>query len=76
MVDEIETTKSYKGGMVLICWEHNVIPTIAAEFGAKDAPDSWSDDDYWSVWQLDFKHGAVAAFDIFSQFLMPGDPSH
>ncbi len=53
MVKEIMQNKSYKGHMVLICWEHHVIPKIAAEFGAANVPDKWPGGDVFDrLWIL------------------------
>jgi hypothetical protein len=76
LVREIMSTPAYAGRTVLICWEHNVIPQIAQEFGVRNAPGSWSEDDYWDVWRLVFTGNMVSHFDVFSQHLMPGDPAN
>jgi hypothetical protein len=73
MVDEIMHAKDYEGHMVLICWDHKVIPDIAAEFGAKDAPEKWPAGDYDRTWVITFKPGATPHFNIVPQKLMYGD---
>jgi len=66
---KIMSDASLDGKMVLICWEHHVIPDLARGLGAKDAPDSWNNDDFTSVWELDFEGDKVAGFRIFKQQL-------
>lgn len=76
LVNEILTTPAYDGKMVLLCWEHNMIPQIAQAFGENNMPDTWDSDDFWSVWELNFSGETVSSFQIFSQNLMPGDPAN
>lgn len=59
----------YDGKMVLICWEHHVIPNLARELGAKDAPGTWDDNDFTSVWELDFENDKVEGVRVFKQEL-------
>jgi hypothetical protein len=54
MVREIMTTAKYKNHTVVICWEHKIIPKIAAEFGATTAPQTWEGSVYDRVWIITF----------------------
>lgn len=72
MVDEIRANPAYKGKMVLICWEHHVIPEIAHALGAKDAPKKFHDV-YDRTWILTFKGGDKVTFEDVPQRLMYGD---
>ena len=47
-------------GYVLVVWEHNRIDNLATALGADAKGMKWSDDDYDSIWILDFKKGKVA----------------
>lgn len=73
MVDQIEHEKKYDGHTVLICWEHKVIPGIAREFGAEDAPEKWSGDAYDRTWVLTFKAQHRCKVKDLPQRLMWGD---
>jgi hypothetical protein len=73
MVAEIKATRSYRGKMVLICWEHHVIPKIAASFGADDAPTEWPDKAFDRVWIITFREGEKPVFRHRKQRLMFGD---
>jgi broad specificity phosphatase PhoE len=73
MVQEIMSTKDYEGHMVLICWEHKLIPHIAAEFDAEDAPSSWSGNDFDRTWVITFEPGTTPHCKILPQKLMYGD---
>jgi len=74
VVQEVMSYPGFDGRMVLICWEHTVIPQLAAEFGASEAPQVWDDNDFSSVWELDFVGNAMKAFFSYSEGVLPGDP--
>jgi hypothetical protein len=73
MVDEIKHQKQYEGHTVLICWEHKVIPEIAAAFGAEDAPRKWKGETYDRTWVLTLNADGHCAFRDLPQRLMYGD---
>jgi hypothetical protein len=73
MVDMVMHTKSYAGHTVLICWEHKVIPDIAATFGAEDAPAKWSGSDFDRTWVITFKAEKPPHCKNLPQKLMYGD---
>jgi len=75
MVQEIMTDPAYNGRMVLICWEHKVIPPMAEAFGASQVPSSWGKGVYDRLWLLTFKNGQVAFADL-PQRLLPGDSNN
>src|SRR4051812_27689212 len=52
MVAEIKHERKYDGHTVLICWEHKVIPEIAKEFEADDAPSKWRGEAFDRTWVL------------------------
>jgi len=52
-----------KEGTVLLVWEHSAIQHIAKKLGIENAS-PWPDDDFDSIWIIDFKSGkALLAFD-------------
>lgn len=58
----------FSGKMVLICWEHKVIPDMAVQFGVSPMPSKWEGDDFTTVYRIDFdESGTVKNFSIFSQ---------
>ena len=73
MVDEIMRSKDYEGRMVLICWEHKIIPKIATELGAVDAPSNWADSEYDRTWIVTFRPGENPHCKIVPQQLLYGD---
>jgi hypothetical protein len=74
MVDAVMSNPRYEGKMVLICWEHKVIPEIAQAFGASTAPSEWPGGDvYDRTWVLSFAGGKVLSFADLPQHLLPGD---
>ena len=73
MVEEILQKKEYEGRTVLICWEHKVIPDMAAEFGAVNAPDKWKGEVFDRVWIITFRPNKKPLFTDWPQRLMYGD---
>jgi len=74
LVNDIENNSSYDGHMVLICWEHKVIPLIAAAFGLQNGPTDWDGSDVFDrAWILTFDGKSVASFQDIPQHLLPGD---
>jgi hypothetical protein len=66
---------------VLICWEHNRIPLIAAAIPTKDPtaiPTTWPDDRFDIIWcfTLDAVDRPRYAFSQIPQQLLPGDTNH
>lgn len=45
-------------GTVLLVWEHDNIPRIAKKLGVK-GPLAWPDDDFDSIWLIDFSGGGA-----------------
>jgi hypothetical protein len=73
MVAEINREKKYDGHTVVICWEHKVIPEIAEEFAADDAPQKWPGDAFDRTWVLTLKSGHRYKCKDLPQKLMFGD---
>jgi len=64
------------GGIVLIAWEHEVIPEIATLIRGsnRDIPSKWPDNRFDVVWVFDRPGGSGAwAFTQVAQQLLPGD---
>jgi hypothetical protein len=73
MVEEVLHNPEYEGHTVLICWEHKVIPDIAEELGAEDAPSKWAGKDFDRTWVITFKPGKAPHCKNLAQRLMYGD---
>jgi hypothetical protein len=73
MVAEILAKPEYDGRMVLICWEHKVIPDIAEAFDVKGAPAQWHGHVFDRTWVITFKPDKKASFQDLPQKLMFGD---
>jgi hypothetical protein len=73
LVADIKATQRYRGKMVLICWEHHVIPRIATSFGVEDAPKEWSGKSFDRLWIITFRKGEQPMFRERKQRLMFGD---
>ncbi|MFO1041475.1 MAG: histidine phosphatase family protein [Planctomycetaceae bacterium] len=54
--DAAKDVKSKKK-VVLMVWEHSQIPALAKSLEPKNAPPSWPDDDFDSIWILDYSSG-------------------
>ncbi len=72
LVSDILSNKSYEGHMVVICWEHHMIPKIVKQFGWKNAP-QWDDNVFDRAWVLGFTDDQVSSFQNIPQNLLPGD---
>ena len=64
MVEEID--KTYSTGLVLICWSHDNLNKIAAQFGIKKTP-KWTGSAYDPVWVIHFDDSKAASFQMFTQ---------
>lgn len=76
MVGEIKSDKSYNDKMVLICWEHHLIPEIARAFGALQAPGLWQGTVFDRLWMITFSKTGKATFQNQPQRLMFGDSTN
>ena len=62
-----------QGGTVLVCWEHQLIPTLAGLLpNAPSVPQTWPDDRFDIVWVLD-PAGDGWKFSQIPQMLLAGD---
>jgi hypothetical protein len=73
LVKDILGKSKYDDKVVLICWEHDYIPTIVKEFGWDNPSLTWPRDKFDRVWVLNFTDGKVTSFQNLPQNLMPGD---
>ena len=69
LVSKVMTDQSYNGKMVLICWEHKVIPDMAKIFGVNPRPSDWPGDDFETVFEIDFTGNKVSKFKTFKENL-------
>jgi hypothetical protein len=75
MAKDILANPDYKGKMVLICWEHKVIPDMARELGVKDAPAKWPGEAFDRLWVITYKADGPPTFRDLPQRLLFGDSS-
>jgi hypothetical protein len=80
MVDHIMNDPALEGKVVLICWEHQVIPDIVSAFGYSDnssndeSPKKWKDNSYDRTWILQrFGNKKGKEFHDIPQGVLPGD---
>ncbi|MFC7051712.1 histidine phosphatase family protein [Hansschlegelia quercus] len=59
-------------GVVLVAWEHSVIPEILAQIGVEGAPQEWPSDRYDLVWSIKREHGGWT-LEQLDQRLLVGD---
>jgi hypothetical protein len=62
MVKSIMKSRKYEGKTVVICWDHDELPEIAAAFGVADPPE-WSARSFDRVWIITFEGGRVRLKD-------------
>ena len=70
---ELLTNRRYAGKTILICWHHGRIPELARALKATDAPDTWSNDDFNRVWQIEYDALGKASFRDLPQRLLQED---
>ena len=75
MVKEILKNAEYDGKMILIAWEHKVIPNITEAFGVQNAPKEWHGDTFDRTWIITFLPDEKTEFQNLPQRLMFGDSS-
>lgn len=73
MVESIKMNPGYKDKVILICWEHSVIPKIVELFGVTTAPQKWLGEVYDRVWIIKFLPSGKINFENITQQLMYGD---
>ena len=73
LVQDILGNPGYQGKMVLVCWEHNVIPEMVQDFGWTSAPDSWAGEVFDRAWILNFTGDKVTSFQDAPEHVLPGD---
>lgn len=64
LVDEI--SQNYTSGLVVVCWSHDNLQTIATKFGVTNVPD-WPPSAFDWVWVINFNGKKVASFQKFLQ---------
>jgi hypothetical protein len=69
MVKEIMHADEYNDRTVVICWEHKVIPEIAAACGVSDPPTDFKDV-YDRTWIITFRSNQTPRFQDLPQELM------
>jgi hypothetical protein len=74
VVSEIMNDPQYDGRMVVVCWEHTVIPQLAQTFGLTNGPTMWPDNVFDIAWVLHFDgNSAVDGFVMVPENVLPGD---
>jgi hypothetical protein len=73
LADEIKALN----GITLVCWQHEIIPTIAKLIAGDDAgvPDPWPDDRFDVVWRFQGGSADSWSFDQVCPCLVQGDSS-
>ena len=61
---------AYAGKTVLICWNHDVLPELAAELGVSPAPPAWKAKVYDQVYVISFR-GKAAMLTVMAENLRP-----
>ena len=58
--DGITKNLTSKKGNILIVWDHKAIPGLAKALGVTESNLSWDDNDYDSIWIIEFTAGSAA----------------
>jgi hypothetical protein len=78
LAQDIRSGAKYAGKVVLICWHHGCIQTVAKQLGATQAPKWPGSQIFDRVWVIDFANGTsgAPAFADKPQKLLYGDSDH
>lgn len=78
LTEEILENNDYDDKVVVICWQHRLLPVIAERLGVKEAP-NYPHEKFDRVWLITYnkkdKKKNKVQFDDFAQKLLPGDDS-
>jgi hypothetical protein len=69
LAKELLTNPVYKNARIALCWHHGEIPDLAKALGVDDAPDSWGDDVFDRIWQIDYNSGHAKLTKIHQRLL-------
>ncbi|MGZ3724162.1 MAG: histidine phosphatase family protein [Pseudobdellovibrio sp.] len=73
LVNDIKSNKNYDGKMVVVCWEHTVLISIAQALGEMQ-PLVWPDTQFDRVWSLTYSaDGQLQKFEDLPEKLLPTD---
>jgi hypothetical protein len=61
---------AYAGKTVVICWNHDVMPELAAELGVSPQPPAWKAKEYDQVYVISFR-GKAAMLTVMAENLRP-----
>jgi hypothetical protein len=74
LAQSILSNPLYNGRTVLICWEHDVIPTITAALGLETSPKSWDGDKVFDrMWILTYATDGSVRFQDVGEHVLSGD---
>ena len=75
LAQEILTNQKYDRKTVLICWDRDYIPKLAAALGAFPQPADWPQSVFDRVWRITYRSGQASLVDM-PQRLLFGDSSN
>jgi len=75
LAKHILTSPECKGKVVIVCWDHEHLPDLAAALGVRPAPAKWKSTVFDRVWLLSPKDGRMQLQDL-PQRLLHGDSKH
>jgi hypothetical protein len=72
-VEQLAEDLMTRTGVVLVVWEHSVIPKILAHLGVEEAPSEWPNDRYDMIWSIERSESGGWTFAEIDQRLLSGD---
>lgn len=73
MAAAILNNPEFDGKMVLVSWEHHVIPNLARQLGAQTVPSIWPGDVFDRLWVINYNPDGYTSFQNLPQQLLYGD---
>jgi broad specificity phosphatase PhoE len=70
LANEITTDKQFDGKLIIVCWHHGNIPSLAHALQAKDGsyPDPWDPSVFNLILQFDYSAGVPCVREIKEKF--------
>jgi hypothetical protein len=73
LAQEVMTNLKYENRSVLICWDHEYIPRLAAALGVPGPP-AWPDNVFDRVWSITYQGGQASLVNMPQRLLFGDSP--
>jgi hypothetical protein len=74
LAQEIRSNLKYQKKTVLICWDHEYIPRLAAALGVYPKPSPWPENVFDRVWIITYRGGQASLINMPQRLLFGDSP--